>query len=148
MGGLILKRLKQKDLKDFRLSQLLTQGGVCPLCKQKIQVDEAVLDHCHKSGHVRRVLHRACNSAEGRVMKWAYTSKHYDPIEFLLNLIDYHKIDYTDQPWHPKHLTPNEKEIKKLTKKQRSMKKQETRDKYQVRIDSLHEMVRRENGYT
>ena len=41
-------------------------------------------------------------------------------------------------------LTPNEKEIKRLTKLMRAKKKQETRDKYQVRIDALIEMNRRE----
>ena len=139
-----MKRLKQKEIADFRLGQLLTQGGICPLCDKKIAHGDAALDHCHKTGHIRGVLHIACNSSEGRVMKWAYSSKHHDPIEFLKNLIKYHEKDYTDQPWHPKHMTPNEKEIKRLTKLMRAKKKQETRDKYQVRIDALIEMNKRE----
>lgn len=77
-------------------------------------------------------------------MKWAYSSKHHDPIEFLKNLIKYHEQDYTNMPLHHQHMTPNEKEIKALKKKQRSMKKQETRDKYQMRIDALIEMEKRD----
>ena len=79
-------------------------------------------------------------------MKWAYSSKHHDPLSFLNNLIAYHLGDYTGMPLHPKHMTPNEKEIKVLKKKQRTMKKQETRDKYQMRIDALIEMGRRDGS--
>lgn len=117
---------------------------MCPLCNTPIKPEEAALDHSHKTGHIRRVLHKSCNGAEGRVMKWACSSRSLDPLYFLNNLINYHALDFSDMPLHPKHMTENEKEVKKLTKKQRSMKKQETRDKYQVRIDALHEMIRRE----
>lgn len=141
-----MKRLKQKEIKDFRLDLLAEQSATCPLCDRKIEVEDAVLDHCHKTGHIRRVLHRACNSSEGRVMKWAYSSKAYDPLYFLNNLIKYHNLDFTNMPLHHKHMTPSEKEIKVLRKKQRAVKKQETRDRYQVKIDALIEMNRRENG--
>ena len=47
-------------------------------------------------------------------------------------------------PLHHTYLTPNEKEIKKLTKIMRAKKKQETRDKYQMRIDALKAMEDRE----
>jgi len=139
-----MNRLKQKEIKDYRMDLWHEQSHICPLCDLKIEKEDAVLDHCHKTGHIRRVLHRACNSSEGRVMKWAYSSKAFDPLHFLDNLIKYHLIDFTNMPYHPKHLTPNEKEIKRLTKLMRAKKKQETRDKYQVRIDALIEMNRRE----
>lgn len=139
-----MKRLKQKEIAKYREDILKAQNSICPLCRTHINPEEACLDHCHTTGHVRRVLHRACNSSEGRVMKWAYSSRSNDPFTFLLNLIEYHRHDFTDMPFHPSYLTPNEKEIKKLTKKQRSMKKQETRDKYQVRIDALKAMEDRE----
>lgn len=139
-----MKRLKQKEIADFRTNLWELQEHICPLCHKKIEKDDAVLDHCHTTGHVRSVLHRACNSSEGRCMKWAYSSKHHDPLDFLKNLISYHNVDYSTEPLHPKHMTENEKEIKKLTKLMRAKKKQETRDKYQVRIDALIEMERRD----
>ena len=135
-----MKKLKQKDIADFRVGQLLVQGGICPLCDQTIETKDAVLDHCHTTGHIRRVLHRACNSSEGRVMKWAYSSKAYDPFLFLSNLIEYHKNDFTDMPIHPKHLTVNEKEIKRLKKYQKKLKTQKGRDRIQVKIDTLIKM--------
>ena len=139
-----MNRLKQKELADYRYELWCEQSHICPLCDKQIEKEDAVLDHSHTEGHVRRVLHRACNSSEGRVMKWAYSSKHHDPIAFLKNLIKYHEGDYTNMPLHPKHLTPNEKEIKKLTKLMRAKKKQETRDKYMVRIEALKAMEDRE----
>ena len=139
-----MKRLKQKELKDYRIDLWHEQSHICPLCNQKIELDDAVLDHCHTTGHVRRVLHRACNSSEGRVMKWAYSSKHYDPIKFLEAVIKYHQQDYTNMPWHPQHMTPNEKEIKRLKKHQKKLKTQKARDRYQTRIDALMAMEDRE----
>ena len=132
-----MKKLKQKDLADFRSDLLIKQENVCPLCDQIIDAQDAVLDHCHTTGHIRRVLHRACNSSEGRVMKWAYSSKAYDPFLFLNRLIEYHKNDFTDMPIHPKHLTPNEKEIKRLKKYQKKLKTQKGKDRIQLKIDTL-----------
>lgn len=139
-----MNRLKQKEIKGYRTELWVLQDQTCPLCHQHIEKEDAVLDHCHKTGHIRAVLHRSCNSSEGRVMKWAYSSKAYDPLYYLNNLIKYHNEDFTSNPFHPKHLTPNEKEIKRLTKIMRAKKKQDTRDKYQMRIDALIEMERRE----
>ena len=135
-----MKRLKQKELADYRYELWCEQSHICPLCDKQIEKEDAVLDHCHATGRVRRVLHRSCNSSEGRVMKWAYSSKSSDPFIFLNNLIKYHQSNYEDMPFHPKHLTPNEKEIKKLKKHQKKLKTQKARDRYQVRIDALMAM--------
>ena len=132
-----MKRLKQKEIKDYRHDLLISQNHVCPLCDKKIEIEDAVLDHCHTTGYIRAVLHRACNSSEGRCMKWAYSSKHHDPLLFLSNLIEYHQINYSTMPLHPKHLTPNEKELKKLRKGQKKLKTQKAIDRYQVKIDAL-----------
>ena len=137
-------RLKTKDLAKYREDILKAQNNICPLCRTHIKPEEACLDHCHSTGHVRRVLHRACNSSEGRVMKWAYSSRSSDPFTFLLNLIEYHRHDFTDMPFHPNHLTPTEKEIKKLRKHQKKLKTQKARDRYQTRIDALIAMGERD----
>lgn len=139
-----MKRLKQKEIADFRTDLWYDQSCICPLCNKKIHRDDAVLDHCHTTGHIRRVLHRACNSSEGRVMKWAYSSKHHDPIEFLKAVIKYHETDYSNMPLHSTYMTPNEKEIKRLKKHQKKLKTQKARDRYQTRIDALLAMEDRE----
>ena len=46
------------------------QNNLCPLCGQFIDLrikGEGVIDHDHKSGEVRGVLHRSCNAAEGKI---------------------------------------------------------------------------------
>jgi len=139
-----MKRLKQKDINDFRLGQLLVQGGVCPLCKTKIKPEEAVLDHCHETGYVRAVLHRSCNQAEGRILSWARRSRDTDPYHFIRNVCDLHSKDHTNNPIHPKHLTETEKELKKLKKHQKKLKTQRGRDRVQVKIDALMAMEDRD----
>lgn len=48
-----------------------SQNGLCALCKIKLgpEIQNAatapVVDHCHKTGKVRGILHRKCNSALG-----------------------------------------------------------------------------------
>jgi hypothetical protein len=96
--------MKQSDIKEYREAQLKKQRGVCPLCGTVIQPEEAVLDHCHDTGHVRKVLHRSCNAAEGRIKQWAGPrSRGDDPEKFLRNLIKYWKSEYSDNPVHPNH---------------------------------------------
>ena len=136
-------KLKQKDLKDFRYDLWCDQSHICPLCLKKIKDHEAVLDHCHTEGHVRRVLHRQCNSVEGKIMYWAKRSGS-DPIEFLKKVIEYQDLDYSNMPIHPKHLTEVEKEIKKLKRRQKQLKTQRGRERLQVKIDALEAMEDRE----
>jgi len=62
--------MKNKDLKPYRLALLKKQGYVCPLCELELLPEDAALDHCHTTGHVRQVLHRSCNSAEGKILHW------------------------------------------------------------------------------
>lgn len=144
----MVKRLKQKDIADFRTKKLITQGGRCTLCQRKVSSDKACLDHSHQTGNIRDVLCRNCNGLEGKIMNLAYRSGINNPLLFLMNVIKYQEVDYSDNQLHPTHLTPNEKEVKKLTKLMRARKKQETKDKYQVKLDALYEMVRRENENT
>jgi len=139
-----LNRLKTKEIKDYRTSMFSEQGETCTLCHNRIHDYMACLDHDHKTGHVRSVLCKPCNTAEGKILGWAIRSGSNSPAFYLNELIKYWDRDYSHMPYHPKHLTPTEKEIKRLTKLMRAKKKQETRDKYQVRIDALIEMNRRE----
>ncbi len=60
-------KLKQKDIKPTRERLLLQQGNLCAVCGLIINVTDAVLDHDHKTGLVRAVLHRNCNAFLGRI---------------------------------------------------------------------------------
>jgi hypothetical protein len=77
------------------------------------------------------VLHRNCNSIEGRVLHWARRSG-IDPIEFLRNILEYVQRSWDGNPYHPNHKTEKEHELTKLRRKLRRAKtprkKQQLRD--------------------
>ncbi len=93
--------LKATEIRGYREQQLRNQGYICPLCKRMIALDEAALDHCHKTGMIRRVLHRWCNSVLGRVENWAGRSG-IDKIEFLKAVVHYLEAPQTTVV-HPTH---------------------------------------------
>ncbi len=102
--------LKTRELKPYRLRLLEDQNYLCPLCELELLPEDAALDHCHVTGHVRQVLHRSCNYAEGKILHWAgQRSKGDDPVEFVSNLLGYWQEDYTDNPIHPTHDKPRKR---------------------------------------
>jgi len=74
MKKLEVQRLKQSQLKLFRLRlwQLLGSERVrCPFCGSTIShISEAVLDHDHRTGLIRGVLHRQCKQVEWRIRSY------------------------------------------------------------------------------
>ena len=60
-----LDRLSVKEQTLLRLQLLEEQLGLCALCHEPIEPGKDVLDHCHRTGQIRSVLHRGCNSMEG-----------------------------------------------------------------------------------
>ena len=116
-----MRKLKQKEIADYRINQLSLQRGCCALCKQLI-IDDAVLDHDHKSGKLRQVLHRGCNAMLGKIENNMPRDRiSLDRLdEFAKNLVKYLKANYPDVI-HPTHKTAEEKlaarkKRKKVTK--------------------------------
>lgn len=62
-----MEKIKAKDIKFLREQILKEQNGLCAICCEPIEPSEAVLDHCHKTGFVRSVLHRGCNAFIGHL---------------------------------------------------------------------------------
>lgn len=62
-----LIKLKPKDIKPLRETIHAEQSGLCAICHETVMPDEAVLDHCHKTGYIRAVLHRGCNAYIGHL---------------------------------------------------------------------------------
>lgn len=60
-------RLKTRELAEYRRILLERQGGRCALCKGECSIGEAVVDHDHKTGEIRGVLHRGCNAMLGHI---------------------------------------------------------------------------------
>lgn len=59
-------KLKSTGVKPTRLALLEAQGWRCAICGEHCPEDQAALDHDHRAGHVRAVLHRGCNSLLGK----------------------------------------------------------------------------------
>jgi len=144
------RKLLNKDIKLYRELQWEKQDGVCPICNLEIPLDEAVLDHSHDSGHCRRVLHKGCNSYEGKI-KNAFSRyigfKNCVTIETVLqNLINYLKNDYSENPIHPTELTKSEKELKRVNKKRKTLTRKSTIKKYEQKAKLLRQQIKEERN--
>ena len=60
-------KLKYKEIAPLRSRLLVEQDHRCCLCGDSIDLEQAVLDHDHRSGLLRGVLHRGCNSFLGKI---------------------------------------------------------------------------------
>lgn len=132
-------KLKQKDLKQYREKLAREQGDICALCGTKMEPHELTLDHCHETGHCRRVLHRSCNQSEGRILSWIKRSRAEDPLTFIENLVEYWVQDYSTSPVHPTHLTEQQKQIKKLKRKLKVLKTERGKQRVRDKIKQLQE---------
>ena len=116
-------KLKGKDVAGTRRSLLEKQGYKCAICGHDCSEEQAVLDHDHKDGHVREVLHRGCNAVEGKIVNAMRRYAIKDPRAFLEGLLRYHEKHSTNQSGliHPTHKTPEEKvqRVKARAKKKR-----------------------------
>lgn len=134
-------RLKYNELKAYRQTQLAS-SNTCPLCLSEIKLEDSALDHCHTSGRVRAVLHPECNILLGKIEnfinRWSRgLGKRERLANFLASAYPYMVASYDRNPFHPKHLTKDEKEIKRLKKIMKRSKKPETKLKYKLLIEAL-----------
>lgn len=116
-----LEKLKTKDIKPLREQILKEQHGLCAICRESIAIGEAVLDHCHKTGFIRAVLHRGCNAFIGHLEN-NQKRNHITPNrlnQILLNFIYY--INSHRLIVHPTHLTPEEKKDRAKKRRKRKM---------------------------
>lgn len=104
-------RLTQAATKAYREAKLKEQGGRCAITGYTISAAEAVLDHCHTTGHVRGVLHRGVNSLLGKIEN---NHKRYGVRLPMLRAMapavaEYLTQDYSGNPLHYTHRTEDEK---------------------------------------
>lgn len=105
-------RLTYTRVKEYREQQLMLQNHCCDLCGETI-VDDAVLDHDHRSGLIRKVLHRGCNAMLGKIENNLARNKmdHNRLRVWAQNLVDYIQTTHTDIH-HPSYKTPEERKMK------------------------------------
>lgn len=104
------RKLKASEIKLFREQLLTQQNNLCALCGETIEEGKAVLDHDHKSGYIRSVLHRGCNALEGQITN-SLPRNLVTPARLAAifsNWDKYHKMHTS--VLHPKH---KEKPVKK-----------------------------------
>ena len=112
-------KLKYKEVKPLRDKMLAEQEYCCSLCGDTI-IDDAVLDHDHKTGRIRSVLHRGCNAMLGKIennMPRNRMTMHRLE-RFCNNVIKYITEQYEDVI-HPSYLTSEERKMKTAMKKKK-----------------------------
>ena len=111
-------KLKYSEVKPLRERLLLEQTGCCALCQQPVS-DDAVLDHCHKTGIIRGVLHRGCNALLGKIENNMSRNRvDLDRLSKIAeNLISYIVADAKSELLHPTYKTPEEKKLKRKKKR-------------------------------
>lgn len=109
-------KLKHREIKTYREAQLQHQNNLCALCGETV-VDDAVLDHCHKTGLIRQVLHRGCNSLLGKIENNLPRSQMTKSRlkTFAQRLVTYMETQHTEVV-HPTYLTQEERKMKKKKK--------------------------------
>ena len=119
-------KLKSTEIRGYRLQQLEQQNNLCALCGDVI-IDDAVLDHDHKSGLLRKVLHRGCNSMLGKIennMPRSRMNKERLRV-FAVNLLGYIETAHSDiiHPTHKEKKMSNPLPVRGMrTKKNRDKK--------------------------
>lgn len=88
------------------------------LCCDRVGPDEAVLDHCHTTGHCRGVLHRGCNSMLGVIEnnRPRYMLKGPRLFAMLERVEKYLAADPTSNPLYHTFKTPEQKRVAKNTR--------------------------------
>jgi hypothetical protein len=111
-------KLKHKEIKELRDKMLLEQQHLCALCKEHCEEGDAVLDHDHKTGRIRGVLHRGCNALEGKISNNMPRNRvNLQRLEGIAQNIIKYLTQEREDIVHPTHKTAEER---KLARKRRN----------------------------
>lgn len=117
-------KLKHSEIKDYRVKQLRQQNNCCALCGEEI-IDDAVLDHDHRTGRIRKVLHRGCNSMLGKIENSMPRSRmSLDRLEVFAGRLIKYMITQHTICLHPTHKTKEERDESIARKRIKNRKKQ------------------------
>lgn len=118
-----MTKIKTSEINGLRELLLEEQMDICPLCSLIITKDKAVLDHNHKTGHIRAVLHRGCNTMLGQIENNLKRNGISNPLEFLIGCSHWIQNEPDTGLIHPTHLTPEEKQIRVKTRAKKAYQK-------------------------
>jgi len=110
-----MHRLKASEVSAYRKTLLDQQAGRCLLCFETIEAGDDVLDHDHKSGFVRGVLHSGCNAMLGHIEnnRPRYRLMGGRLRRWMSSAFDYIHKDYSHLPLHHTQRTDDEKRLLK-----------------------------------
>lgn len=111
-----MTRLSVAQVRAVRVSLAAKQNNRCALCQGQLGIKaplDPVLDHDHRTGAVRGVLHRGCNSLLGKVENNAARYGVRDVFAFCSGLATYLRAHLTNITGylHPTHRTEDEKRL-------------------------------------
>lgn len=113
-----MRRITTPELAVFRNQFMITQGSKCAICQGPITSkpgQDPVLDHDHKTGAIRAVLHRSCNALLGKLENNQARFGVRDIAAFCVGSGKYlmrHTTNITGL-LHSTHLNEDEKRIKR-----------------------------------
>jgi hypothetical protein len=120
-------RLKQREIKEWREKLVAQQFHLCPLCGLKLNKEDAVLDHCHKTGLIRGALHSGCNAMLGKLENaHVRMGKMFSDDQFMSMAPSswyYVTADYSEMPLHPTWRTQEEKRLSRNERAKEKRKK-------------------------
>jgi len=124
-------KMKRKEIPSVRRMLLNKQNGICPICGKDLtrtKTVNQVIDHDHKTGYVRAVVHRGCNKVEGSVMKtiqrWGKATSMSEVMKTAQRLINFWEL-YSEAQTniiYYNHKTAAEKRVAYNAKRRRARK--------------------------
>lgn len=116
-------KIRQRDIRDLRLQILQEQHNLCAICNEHLDIKEAVLDHDHKTGYIRAVLHRGCNAFIGHIENNQARNR-ITPSRLQAILKNFLFYTSTHRPIiHPTHKTPEERIERAKKRRKRNLGK-------------------------
>ena len=104
-------------LSAAKLKPLRDAATTCALCGERFTTaNPPVVDHCHKTGHIRGVLHRGCNAMLGVIENGRprYQLLNDKRLHVLLSkIVPYLIKNYSDNDIYPTFRTDDEKRLLK-----------------------------------
>lgn len=114
---------KQAEIKPLREKMHREQKGIDPITRKPLSIKDGVLDHCHNTQKVRKVIHRQINAALGKIEN-AY-KRYVKPVHpdvtlqvFLQGCIDYLNAPQSDY-LHPKWINKASSKFNTLNESQK-----------------------------
>jgi len=99
-----LRLVSRSEMSQVREILHRLQKGYCRLCRKPVSIEDGVLDHSKSTGRIRGLLHRSCNTFEGKIRaacRWMGKTRSVE--ENLKLLIEYLELDPTSLI-HPNYM--------------------------------------------